>query len=56
MIKCIDCGKFISYSDITNDKATCYYEPDNHFGHERIEYTHRNCKEKDARDETEEQT
>ena len=43
-VKCVGCGRFISYDDMTNGAASFYFEPDNHFGPERSEWTCKECK------------
>jgi hypothetical protein len=45
-IKCIYCGKFISYIEIENNRTGFYFEPDNEFGGEIIEHWHLECKDK----------
>lgn len=42
-IKCASCGRFISYKDIKEKKATYYYEPESDRGHEIEEWTHKRC-------------
>lgn len=41
-INCVECGKFISYSD---KKATVYFEPDSDRGAEVVEWTCGECVE-----------
>ncbi len=44
-IRCVCCGRFIPYSDMDPEKgpASFYFEPDNHFGPERSEWTCAKC-------------
>lgn len=43
MIRCAGCGKWISYDAVSKGKVRCEYEPDSHFGRERIEYVCEIC-------------
>jgi hypothetical protein len=43
-IKCVRCGRFISYEDIGLHNAVGRFTPDNEFGGERIEYLCFNCR------------
>ena len=46
-IKCVSCGRFISYAMACGGGARFYFEPDNHFGPERSEWTCKQCVEKE---------
>lgn len=47
-VKCIDCGKFIPNEQLgEGGGAKFYFEPDNHFGPERSEWTCKACVEKE---------
>lgn len=47
-IKCVECGQFVSYESMTDGSASFYFEPDNHFGRERSEWTCAKCVNKAA--------
>jgi len=46
-IQCNWCGRFISYKDLDENKATTEFTPDSHFGPEVIEHTCKKCNEED---------
>lgn len=43
MIRCDECGRFIGYDDIANNKASLRFIPDNEFGPEKSEWTCQSC-------------
>lgn len=43
MIKCSDCGRFISYAEIESGKIDNHYHPDTPFNSEEISYSHKKC-------------
>lgn len=45
-IKCIYCCKFISFTDIENNRTGFYFEPDSDKGPELMEHWHLECKGK----------
>ena len=42
-VKCVGCGKFVSYAEMSDGSASYYFEPDNHFGPEVSEWTCARC-------------
>jgi hypothetical protein len=42
-IKCVYCGRFISYADMETGEALFYFEPDSDRGSERNEWTCKRC-------------
>lgn len=48
MIRCVSCGKFISYHEIESNRAAFYHEPSSHFGPEVNEWTCAACEKRDA--------
>ncbi len=46
MVKCSDCGKFISYNEIENEKVDYHYQPDTDFTYESEYYSHKQCNNK----------
>ncbi len=38
-VKCAACGRFVSYTEMSDGTASYYFEPDNHFGPEISEWT-----------------
>ena len=42
-VKCVSCGKFVGYDEMTDGSASFYFEPDNHFGPEVSEWTCKRC-------------
>lgn len=43
LIKCKNCGKFISHKDIDNQKAKFHFIPDSQFGPEESYWEHKSC-------------
>ena len=41
--KCIICGRFVSYSDISNGNVIQDFTPDTHRSIEKMEMTHKTC-------------
>lgn len=48
--KCVSCGRFVPFSQMGGGGAEFYFEPDNHFGPERSEWTCARCVEKERRE------
>jgi hypothetical protein len=54
-IRCADCGKFIPTTQLVDDSARFFYQPDSEYGHEISEWTCAGCVQKEKRQaETEE--
>jgi hypothetical protein len=43
MIRCNNCGRFISRLELDNEEAKSIYTPDSEFTVEEIIFEHRNC-------------
>ena len=41
-MRCAECGRFVAYADIP-DRVNFLFTPETEFGHERHEYTHKQC-------------
>lgn len=47
-VKCIGCGRFVGLPEMENQTAKFYFEPDNHYGPERCEWTCARCAAQEA--------
>lgn len=48
-IKCVNCGKFISYDDIENKRVQFEHIPDSHFTVEENNFTCKRCIEREIK-------
>lgn len=46
-VRCVECGQFISLQSAIDGTAHHEFEPDNHFGPERSEWTCKRCAAKE---------